>query len=133
MKRVYLGDYVDRGTMSTEIVITLCCMKVNEPEKIIMLRGNHESQRSISNKEYTLKDECFDKYSFKIFKEFMDLLDYLPLACYVHWSEGNFFCCHGGIPFTIPTIEEINKEDRFHEVPCEGIINDLLWSDPIDN
>ena len=41
-KTIMLGDYVDRGDNSCELLITLLCMKCNDPTNLIMLRGNHE-------------------------------------------------------------------------------------------
>ena len=131
INRVYLGDYIDRGMMACEIVITLCCMKMNNPKRIVMLRGNHECRRLRKTNNFT--DECRTKYSNMLHNMFMDLFDHLPLCCVIRWTQANFFCCHGGIPYEIPTIEEINAEDRFQEPPDEGIMSDLLWSDPIDN
>jgi serine/threonine-protein phosphatase 2A catalytic subunit len=42
------------------------------------------------------------------------------------------FCLHGGLSPSIDTLDHIRALDRVQEVPHEGPMCDLLWSDPDD-
>ncbi|XP_043310351.1 serine/threonine-protein phosphatase 2A catalytic subunit beta isoform isoform X2 [Cervus elaphus] len=42
------------------------------------------------------------------------------------------FCLHGGLSPSIDTLDHIRALDRLQEVPHEGPMCDLLWSDPDD-
>ncbi|XP_057719667.1 uncharacterized protein LOC130934096 [Arachis stenosperma] len=46
--------------------------------------------------------------------------------------ESEIFCLHGGLSPSIETLDNIRSFDRVQEVPHEGVICDLLWSDPDD-
>ncbi|KAL7722354.1 Serine/threonine-protein phosphatase [Entamoeba marina] len=127
--KVFMGDYVDRGERSCEVLITLLCMKVNTPEFVILLRGNHES-RSVSSR-YGFKNECSWKYSNSMYDKFCSLFCYLPLAVVLTREIGKFLLCHGGISPSLRKLDDINAIDRFREPPKRGIFCDLLWSDPL--
>ena len=47
-------------------------------------------------------------------------------------SSGSVLCVHGGLSPLISTIDKIRLLDRKQEVPHEGAMCDLLWSDPDD-
>ena len=125
---LYLGDYVDRGVMSCEIITTLFFMKLIHPKKTILLRGNHES-RAMTNR-FGFKAECIRKYSIEIYNLFMETFDCLPLVAIVKSEIGDFFCSHGGISPNLLNVNDIDQIDRFCEIPSSGLFTDLLWSDP---
>ena len=64
-----------------------------------------------------------------MWKYFTDLFDYLPLTALV---DSQIFCLHGGLSPSIDTLDHIRALDRLQEVPHEGPMCDLLWSDPDD-
>jgi serine/threonine-protein phosphatase 2A catalytic subunit len=114
---LFMGDYVDRGYFSVEVVSLLLCFKVRYPNRIYLTRGNHET-RQISQ-AYGFYDECMRKYNnnAQIWKYFTDLFDYLPLTAVV---ENSIFCLHGGLSPMIESLDHIKLIDRFQEVPHEG-------------
>lgn len=57
------------------------------------------------------------------------MFDFLPLTALI---ENQIFCLHGGLSPSIDTLDHIRALDRIQEVPHEGPMCDLLWSDPED-
>lgn len=79
----------------------LLCLKVKYPEKITLLRGNHES-RNITM-AYGFFDEIQRKYgNSNPWKLFTDLFDYLPISALI---EGEIFCVHGGLSPSMKTLD----------------------------
>ncbi len=117
---------MDRGFFSVETVTLLVALKVRYPKRITLLRGNHESRQI--TQVYGFYDECLRKYgSAGVWRMFTDLFDYLPLTAVV---DNEVFCLHGGLSPSIDTLDAVRSLDRVQEVPHEGGMCDLLWSDP---
>lgn len=123
---LFMGDFVDRGFHSVETFSLMLCLRIKYPKKITILRGNHESRQI--TQVYGFYDECNRKYgTSNVWKLFTDLFDFLPLAAVINNS---FFCCHGGLSPSIETLNQLQMLNRKIEVPHEGGMCDLLWSDP---
>eukprot|EP00477_Mikrocytos_mackini_P000125 GAHX01000132.1.p1 GENE.GAHX01000132.1~~GAHX01000132.1.p1 ORF type:complete len:350 (+),score=52.21 GAHX01000132.1:65-1114(+) len=125
-KFLFLGDYVDRGYASLETILLLLLLKLKYPTKVNLIRGNHESR--LITPIYGFYDECLKKTSsVLIWKNFMELFDLFPLCANI---DGKILTMHGGLGPNVQKLEDISTLDRKQEVPHEGAMCDLLWSDP---
>lgn len=128
MSYLFLGDYVDRGYHSVETVLLIIALKVRYPDKINLIRGNHESRQV--TQVYGFYDECLRKYgSANVWRYCNELFDYISLSSVI---GGSVFCVHGGLSPSINVIDQTRAIDRKQEIPQEGPMCDLMWSDPED-
>ena len=123
---LFMGDFVDRGSHSVETFLLLIALKVRYPERITLIRGNHESRQI--TQVYGFYDECLRKFgSVNVWRYCTNIFDYLALAAII---DNKIFCVHGGLSPSINTLDEIRSIDRKQEVPHDGAMCDLMWSDP---
>jgi serine/threonine-protein phosphatase PP1 catalytic subunit len=122
---LFLGDYVDRGAYSIEVILLLLCYKLKYPDRVFLLRGNHET--ASINRIYGFYDECKRRFTIKLWKTFCDCFNCLPLAAVI---DKRIFCCHGGLSPDLKRLDQINSVCRPTDVPDTGFVCDILWSDP---
>lgn len=122
---LFLGDYVDRGKQSLETILLLFCYKIKYRDNFFMLRGNHESANV--TKMYGFFDECKRRTSSKTWKMFIDVFNTLPFAAII---QDRIFCVHGGISPELKSLKQIENIVRPTDIPDEGLVTDILWSDP---
>ena len=90
-----------------------------------MIRGNHEC--ASINRIYGFYDECKRRYSIKLWKIFTDCFNCLPVSAIL---DDKIICMHGGLSSDLENVEQIKKIVRPTDVPEQGLLCDLLWSDP---
>jgi protein phosphatase len=121
---LFLGDYVDRGRFSIEVLTLLFALKCKFPNHISLLRGNHETLTISSC--YGFSQECDQRFLSLLFTEFNTVFTVLPIAAIVGRA---LFCVHGGLSPGLTKIEELDKISKPADVPT-GVLSDLMWSDP---
>jgi len=122
---LFLGDYVDRGKHSLETICLLLAYKIKYPKQFYILRGNHECDSV--NRIYGFYDECKRRYNVRLWRTFTDCFNCLPVAAIV---DSKIFCMHGGLSPNLSNMDQIRRLSRPVSVPDEGLLCDLLWSDP---
>ncbi|XP_034914756.1 serine/threonine-protein phosphatase 7 isoform X1 [Populus alba] len=156
---VFNGDYVDRGAWGLETFLLLLAWKVFLPQRVFLLRGNHESKYCTS--VYGFEKEVLAKYGDKgkhVYRKCLGCFEGLPLASVI---AGRVYTAHGGLfrsvsitpskrskgkknrriilnsetkPLCLGSLEELSKARRsVLDPPWEGqnlIPGDVLWSDP---
>jgi len=124
---LFNGDFVDRGSFSCEVILTLLVFKAYDWECIHLTRGNHEGLSM--NVMYGFKTECDAKYS-GVFDLFSHFFNTFPLAYIINKK---ILVLHGGL-FSKDGVKlaDIQKLNRFQQIPESGLMCEMLWSDPHD-
>eukprot|EP00669_Euglena_mutabilis_P002120 TRINITY_DN12712_c0_g1_i1.p1 TRINITY_DN12712_c0_g1~~TRINITY_DN12712_c0_g1_i1.p1 ORF type:complete len:471 (+),score=153.46 TRINITY_DN12712_c0_g1_i1:135-1547(+) len=146
---LFLGDFVDRGFASTEVVLYVMALKVISPAKIHLIRGNHELE--FINYDYGFNGHCkelFGRQGDELWWRINQVFNFLPLAAIL---DDQVFCAHGGVPRPGPGGEEDRKAllgrtgdwvairdnpNQWQWLQEKGnerfktMFDDLLWTDP---
>ena len=123
---LFNGDFVDRGSFSVEVIFTMFGFKLLYPNHFFMARGNHETETM--NQMYGFDGEVKSKYTSQMTDVFSEIFNCLPLA---HLINKKVLVMHGGL-FSKDdiTLDDIRKVNRVRQPPEDGIMCELLWSDP---
>lgn len=140
MNYVFLGDFVDRGAYSCDVISLLFSLKILYPMKVFLVRGNHEDR--LMNINYGFQADCMRKFGHDgedVWERVNDVFEFLPIAALV---EKTILCIHGGIGDSVENLDDLRHIPKPIQVVSEitstttkreRMILDALWSDPTDN
>ncbi len=124
---VFLGDYADRGPYQVETVNFVLALGLLEPDRVFVLRGNHESERIAVRYGFYL--DVTKKHVRSIFRNYIAAFKALPLAGF---SVNGVFSCHGGVPEGVQSLHDLQSPNRHHPDFEDDIVLQLVWNDPVD-
>jgi len=134
VKIVFLGDYVDRGSYQLELLTMLLLLKKNYPNKIILLRGNHEPTPLLTPYPHDFIEKLYLKYrdlAGPLYSIFIALFNKLP---YLARVPGKLLLMHGGPPVRV-LISKCFEEAFGVGFPLidDDVIEQVLWNDPVNH
>lgn len=134
---VFLGDYVDRGTNQVATVNLVSVLKVLFPDRVVMLRGNHETEEM--NNIYGFRraaseHPCIGDAGFK---RYMEIFGAMPHCVLLEWNR--VFGVHGGIPFdphhegplSLGELKGLRKAQLLENL--DEASRQMLWGDPSED
>ncbi|MGC1123312.1 MAG: metallophosphoesterase [Candidatus Methanofastidiosia archaeon] len=127
---VFLGDYVDRGPQQLETINFLLALKILYPERVFLLRGNHETPSV--NSYYGFSSVCREQFQLqarRMFNEYNILFSYFSPALLFR----RILLLHGGIPRGIARLQEIANLKKGDLNADTMILGQILWNDPSEH
>ena len=128
----FLGDYVDRGKHSLEVICLLLALKICHPSMVTLLRGNHEDPQV--NAVYGFRNECMARCreGAAVWQAVNRVFEFLPVAALV---DNTVLCVHGGIGESLQSLQQLKELPRPAKVDLtrRSVLNEVLWSDPTDS
>lgn len=114
---IFLGDYIDKGSYSVQVLLIVLLLKIAIPKRVVLLRGNHENELCNFYNLHSFLYKTLNGYD--IYSEFFV---YLPLVCTVN---DKMLLMHGMIP------NVANMQDLFNQLqnPNRELMECITWGD----
>ena len=125
---ICLGDYVDRGPNQIQVLHTLLCYLNEYPERVILLRGNHEGPADLRVSPHDFPQELMRRFGDDwktLYASYRRLFDSMHVAGLI---EGRALLLHGGIPTEADCLSDIANAHLTH--PLTSHLEEILWNDP---
>jgi protein phosphatase len=128
LKLIFLGDYGDRGQYSPEVFYVVFYLKQTKPERVFLLRGNHEGLPLIPFSPHDVPIQLQLKYGEHwndIYNAILKLFSNLPHCLII---ENKYLLLHGGAPNEIASLSDLSLADQLF--PLTTHFEEILWNDP---
>jgi len=125
---IFLGDYGDRGFNSPEVYYVVLKLKELFPERVVLMRGNHEGPDDLLASPHDLPihlNRKFGERGSEVYLKLRELFNHLYTAVLI---DERYILLHGGAPSEASTVDDIAYAHEKH--PSERHLEEILWSDP---
>ena len=120
---IFLGDYIDRGPQQIEVLALVAKLKIERPDRVHLIRGNHEPPLKLIPFPHDYPDVLREAYGRKRGEELyslsLEVFQYMPYAI----KLGKVLALHGGLP---------TRHDEFVRNPPLSLLEEVLWNDPME-
>ena len=127
---IFLGDYGDRGFHSPEVYYVVLKLKELFPERVMLMRGNHEGPDDLLASPHDMPihlNRKFGERSSEVYLRLRELFNYLYTAVLI---DERCILLHGGAPSQASKIDDVAYAHEKH--PRERHLEEILWSDPLE-
>ncbi|MCS7138679.1 MAG: metallophosphoesterase [Crenarchaeota archaeon] len=125
---VFLGDYIDRGPYQSGVINLLLNEKKNNPDRIFLLRGNHETP--LMNFSYGFIDiliKRFKKEYEEVYNAYLKIFSEMP---FVALFKDKVILVHGGLARNVRRVKELEEAGKGGVEPQDTRIFETIWNDP---
>ncbi len=130
---LFLGDYVDRGLFQVETITAVSMLKTTYPDKVVMLRGNHEPPPTLIPRPHDFPEQLISLYRSKwrvAYRLFMRIFQKIPVIAIV---PRQILFLHGGPPACLKDSKSLEEAFSLNTPLLDDeVLEDILWSDPVD-
>src|SRR5579871_2089470 len=84
-KVIFLGDYVDRGTRSIDVLYSLLKLKCDYPDIVILTRGNHEAPLDFPFRQHDLPSDLEANFfaGRRLYEKILSVFNQLTTAAFI--------------------------------------------------
>jgi len=125
---IFLGDYGDRGAYSPEVYYAVLRMKAEFPDRIVLLRGNHEGPRDLLALPHDLPHQFQERFGSEGKRTYESVIELFPFLYHAVIVPDKYLLVHGGVPSDMRSMDDLARADRTH--PHTPFLEEILWSDP---
>lgn len=125
---IFLGDYGDRGRESVEVYSVVLYLKTRYPDRVVLMRGNHEGPESMPFYPHDLPDQLLLKFGNSYELIYPRLRELFDLMYHGVILENSYLILHGGVPASFNSKKDLATANKTN--PETRYLEEILWNDP---